>query len=447
MFRARTALATKTVSEVETAHYQAVAVAGPLPEGRAEVADLAVIVDAAGLSVVGPTPGVTRTVRWDRVSSLVTCPATMVPNRPATALRVAMGVRSVDLLFASDAYGEEAIAELIRHTSLVSGMVITSSPVAVVDVPAPASVAAPTAAEVATDAPAGEAAAVAAGPDADEPARARRRTLRVGLLTIAVVLVAAGTEGWFVTHRTTPSAKAKAPVISPAVTLARNTTLAAGVGIQPAELAGWTSGPGNAGNPFASGANSSAAATTAATTAASDLAQCLKVPVFDVDGAFGIGADSGRVATAQSLVFSDASVAGNAASSAVSVMGSSADVAGDLAVFANSALFTSCYQSYAQAMAPYVAGPQAGTTFSTATVQGDLVPQPSASAVHVAAVQISRIANVSGQAVTVNTDAIAVFGGRVQATLTTTSNSVFDQSTENSLVSAAEAKVAGDVNR
>ncbi len=447
MFRARTALATKTVSEVEAAHYSAVAVAGPLPEGRAEVADLAVIVDAAGLSVVGPTPGVTRTVSWDRVSSLVTCPATMVPNRPATALRVAMGVRSVDLLFASDAYGQEAIAELIRHTSLVSGMVITSSPVAVVDVPAPMPVVAPPTAKVATVAPTGEAAADAAGPEADKAGPARRRNLRIGLLTIAVVLVAGGTEGWFATHKTTPTAKTKAPAITPAVTLARNTTLAAGVGIQPGQLSGWTGAAGNAGNPFASGAASSAAATTAATTAASDLAQCLKVPVSDVDGAFGIGAGSGRVASAQSLVFSQAGVPGSAASSSVSVMGSSADVAGDLAVFANPALFGSCYQSYAQAMVPYVAGPQAGTAFSTATVQADQVPQPASSSVHVAAVQISRIANVSGQAVTVNTDAIAVFGGRVQATLTTTSDLVFDQATENSLVSAVEAKVAGDINR
>ena len=63
--------------------------------------------------------------------------------------------------------------------------------------------------------------------------------------------------------------------------------------------------------------------------------------------------------------------------------------------------------------------------------------------VQVAAFQIARIANDNNETTTVVTTAIAVFGGRVQATLGTVSNFVFSLDDQNKLVRAVEIRTIG----
>jgi len=96
-------------------------------------------------------------------------------------------------------------------------------------------------------------------------------------------------------------------------------------------------------------------------------------------------------------------------------------------------------------MLPYVphSGPGAGS-FSTATVQPLAVPVPlRGSGMQVAGFQIARIGSVKGQTVTTVTTAVAVFGGRVQATLGSVSNFVFPIDTQTKLIQDLEARVAG----
>ena len=61
----------------------------------------------------------------------------------------------------------------------------------------------------------------------------------------------------------------------------------------------------------------------------------------------------------------------------------------------------------------------------------------------VAAFQIARIANDPGLTTTVVTTAIAVFSGRVQATLGTVSNFVFSIDAQNQLVHNVEVRTIG----
>jgi hypothetical protein len=94
-------------------------------------------------------------------------------------------------------------------------------------------------------------------------------------------------------------------------------------------------------------------------------------------------------------------------------------------------------------MLPYATGVGAGG-FATATVQPIVVPMPTGpSDLDVAAFQIARIANDPGQTATVVTTAVAVFGGRVQATLGTVSNFVFSIDAQNQLVHDLEVRTIG----
>ena len=71
------------------------------------------------------------------------------------------------------------------------------------------------------------------------------------------------------------------------------------------------------------------------------------------------------------------------------------------------------------------------------------VPDRTRATVQVAAFQIARIANEQGQTTTVVTTAIAVFDGRVQATLGTVSDFVFSLDAQNQLVRDMEIRTIG----
>ncbi len=110
----------------------------------------------------------------------------------------------------------------------------------------------------------------------------------------------------------------------------------------------------------------------------------------------------------------------------------------DFKTFANPTSFASCYQSYAQSLLPYAA--TAAAPFTSVTVQPTTVATPASSRVHAEAFVITR----SGHATEVTT-AVAVFGGRMQATLALASPSSFPATVESSLVSAVEGRVAGNL--
>jgi hypothetical protein len=61
----------------------------------------------------------------------------------------------------------------------------------------------------------------------------------------------------------------------------------------------------------------------------------------------------------------------------------------------------------------------------------------------VAAFQIARIGSDRAQTVTEVTTAVAIFGGRLQASLGTVSDFVFPIDVQNQLVNTAEARVIG----
>jgi len=217
------------------------------------------------------------------------------------------------------------------------------------------------------------------------------------------------------------------------------------VGIVPADLPGWASAPSNGGNAFAAGAitGGPAAARTAAQ-ASTELARCLKVPQSAVDGAFGMGVATQQLtAEVVSPVYADPRGNGTV-SSVVDVVRSVKAQQADAAVFANPALFATCYQPYAQAMLPYADTTGTGAAgFATATVEPVVVPVPDGTGVQVAGFQIARIANLKGQTVTQVTTATAVFGGRVQATFGMVSTFVFPLDAQYKLVHNIEARVIG----
>jgi hypothetical protein len=113
-------------------------------------------------------------------------------------------------------------------------------------------------------------------------------------------------------------------------------------------------------------------------------------------------------------------------------------------VFADPSLFATCYQPFVQAMLPYAGAGAPTGGYATATVQPTVVPVPDDSPnLTVAAFQIARIGNEGGQSVTSITTAVAVFGGRVQATVSEASDLVFPLDTQDTLVRDIEARVIG----
>ena len=276
------------------------------------------------------------------------------------------------------------------------------------------------------------------------PRRRRRRASfrsihlrRVALVTVLLGLIPIAGGVWYFHYRVSSS-------VPPGEALA-DAAIAIRVGIQPYDMAGWKSSPVQAGNVFAAGA--STAGPLAASTAAQEstvVARCLHVPLSALQGAFGmVAAASQRTAEVVSPSYTDPR-SGGTASSVVDVVASSDTAAADAQVFADPSLFATCYQPYAQAMLPYGVAP--GTPpggFSTATVQPVVVPLPYSPDVQVAAFQIARIGQVKGQTVNDITIAVAVFGGRTQASVAMSSNFVFPVDTQLQLVRAVEARVVG----
>jgi hypothetical protein len=273
---------------------------------------------------------------------------------------------------------------------------------------------------------------------APHPHRASRRRghpLRTGLVTVLVGLLAVAAGVWYFHSQSTPTGGSSVP----------DRAIAARVGIQPGELPGWQTVKSTAGNVFAAGGATTAAAQQTAQEASTVLARCLHVPVSALDGAFGIGSTTGqRSAEVASPAYQDPDGNGGAVSSVVDVMRSQGAQSADARVFQDPALFATCYQPYVQAMLPYASGTASTGSFATATVQPTVVPVPDAGpGLRVAAFQIARIGNDNGQAVTVVTTAVAVFDGRVQATVGTVSDFVFPLDTQDSVIRAVEARVLG----
>ncbi len=227
--------------------------------------------------------------------------------------------------------------------------------------------------------------------------------------------------------------------------LLSDSAIAARVGIQKTDLPGWAVAAPTVGNVFAAGATTNGgAALQTAEQASTVMARCLHVPVSAVDGAFGMGSAISQVtAEATSPTYLDPSGNGGAVSSVVDVVQSAKAEGADAAVFQDPALFATCYQPYVQAMLPYASG-TGEVSYATATVQPIVVPVPSGPApVTVAAFQIARIANETGQTKTVVSTATAVFDGRVQATMGTVSNLVFSLAAQDQLARDLEIRTIG----
>jgi len=263
------------------------------------------------------------------------------------------------------------------------------------------------------------------------PVGHRRVSGRVFILLVVVLLVIGAIGGWYYKRNHSSSATA---VEGSAQTQA-DLVLATRLGVHATDLPGWTTTPGSVAA-FAPVAVSSAAATAAAARASTALGQCLHVPTAEVTAAFGVPSPA-RSAGAVTPTFNDPGTPGTTASSVVDVMRDAATVTDDSKVFADPALFASCYQPYAQTMLPYVE-PASAAPFTSVAVQATAVPVASASRIQVEAFRITR----ARTGASVVTTAVAIFGGRVQTTVAMTSPTTFPASVESSLVTALEGRVA-----
>jgi hypothetical protein len=265
-----------------------------------------------------------------------------------------------------------------------------------------------------------------------------RRMFRLVLVAALAGLIPLAAGVWYA-HLQTGATSTGAKTLS-------DTKIAGRVGIQPGDLPNWSSTAPRMGNAFAAGATSNGAfGLSTAVQASTNMARCLHVPISAVEGAFGMGnAISQRTAEVASPSYADPSGNGGSVNSVVDVVKTPQIETADANVFQDPSLFATCYQPYVQAMLPFAAGSGAGPGFATATVQPILVPVPAGPGdVEVAAFQIARIANDPGQTTTVVTTAIAVFGGRVQATIGTVSNFVFSIDAQNQLVHDVEVRTIG----
>jgi len=485
---------------------------GAVDEATAVVGQLSVIVDSAGITVLGPTPGAVRVVGWERLSSvelggsatlpggkagsslelvvdgrplrlLVPTasapgappstsrpqpPATAPPAQPAVSPAVSPAVPLDDVPAEVRTIEDGAEAPQLEATPAPASVEPVAPPVA--EVPADAAVVpaapapppSPAWASGAHDAPPVPSLAVpdepGAVPHSDvvppavaelQPARLVRprpalraplsktqHLIRVTIVALLVALVLVAGTIWLV-RPGSGGTPARAPESDAAI--------AARVGLQRSELPGWQSRPAPPADVFAAGATTrgAAAARTAARSSAV-LARCLHVPVSALDGAFDMGgAAAQRSARAASRRFADPAGDAGAISSLVDVVRTDKDGRADAAVFGDPSLFATCYQPYVQAMLPFAPGaPPQG--FATATVQPTVVPVLSGTSdVEIAAFQIARIGNDHGQSVTTVTTAVAVFGGRVLATVDATSDLVFPLDTLDSALQHVEARVLG----
>jgi hypothetical protein len=258
---------------------------------------------------------------------------------------------------------------------------------------------------------------------------------KVVIILVVILLIAGGAGAWYYhRHHSSPTR----PLVPTPQQVSTDAALAGRVGIQAADLDGWPTTPGSVGDAFAPTTIASPPAIQAQARASSSLAQCLHVPLADVTRAFG-GPSTARTATSSTATYNDPTLTGTTASSVVDVMRGPVSEHADFGVFSNPTTFAGCYQPYAQAMLPY-APAAAGSPFTSVTITGATVPTPASSRVHVGAFVITRT-SAAGPVVTT---AVAVFGGRVQATLdmSTTTFPVTNQST---LVTAVEGRVAASM--
>jgi hypothetical protein len=148
------------------------------------------------------------------------------------------------------------------------------------------------------------------------------------------------------------------------------------------------------------------------------------------------------VAQAATPSYADPTSAGASASSVVDVMRRQVTEHADAGIFSVPSQFAVCYQAYAQTMLPYsTPGTTVAAPFTSVTVQPATLTTPTVTGVHVQAFDIIR----SGGGTTVTTTAIAIFGGRVQATLALVSPTAFPAAVETSLVGSVEGRVAKTV--
>jgi len=278
-----------------------------------------------------------------------------------------------------------------------------------------------------------------------EVARAHSTVRRLGVMTIVLVLVAAGALGWYwKTHHALPF---QTPVPPP--NPARDLQMAMSTLVTPGDLSGWSTTAQSLDNPFAMGVSSSAQATAASAGASSPLAQCLGVSGSALSAATGAAgaAVPARTAAASSHLYADAA-AGSLAGSVSEVMSSSSAAQADAKVFADASLFDLCYQPYVQAMLPYLSSVIGSSQkFDTATIDPLSVPAPGGRSVHAYGFQITLLGHSGNSGTTMVLDDVAVFGGRVQATLSMPSNVVFPVDTQAALVRAVEGRVTAVVGR
>lgn len=80
-------------------HIDDVYLEGETPEGTAVVGHLSVVVDAGGITVVGPGPDARRTVSWERMSSIeLGPPATLPDGQSVSSLQFSLDGRPLRLL-------------------------------------------------------------------------------------------------------------------------------------------------------------------------------------------------------------------------------------------------------------------------------------------------------------------------------------------------------------
>jgi hypothetical protein len=268
------------------------------------------------------------------------------------------------------------------------------------------------------------------------PARRHRRVSgRFVILLVVILLLLGAAGGWYYKRHHSTSGR---PAVPSAVQTQKDVTLASKVGIQATDLPGWSVTRGSTGDGFAPLTTTSAAATSAQAKASTILSQCLKVSVADVTRAFGAGSTA-RTAASLTPTYVFAGTPGTTASSVVDVMRGPVAEHADDKVFSNPTTFAICYEFYANAMLPYV-GPVANP-FTEVAVKPATVAAPSNPKVTAAAFEITRNDSTGTETDTV----VAIFGGRVEATLDMASASTFPPATEASLVSAVETRVVADL--
>jgi hypothetical protein len=259
------------------------------------------------------------------------------------------------------------------------------------------------------------------------------------VIFLVVLLLILGGVGGYLYHRHHKAAGR--PATASAKQVAADTSLGGRVGIQAADLTGWTTTRGAPGDAFTPALASTPAATAAGTKALSSLAGCLKVPVSEVSRTFN-GSSPARASVSSSPTYNDPTSPGTTASSVVAIMrGPSAEHA-DEKLFSDPTTFANCYAAYATALLPYQATTTAAAApYTTVQVQSEPEATATSTRVHIQAFEITRTGK-SGSLITI---AVAVFGGRMQAELNLSSPTVFPAPIQLALVNAVEGRITGNL--